>query len=460
MSATDADRPRRRRRSRRRRARSHPPAPAAAGAPATPPPAGAPPAPPVADDSRAPPLAGRAEGRPATAAELPAPESPGLEPSEPEPAAPEVELPSAAPETAFVARVLPPEPERPLPAVRRAIFFDVENTSRPEHVARVLDHLAIDPGAARTELIAVGNWRVIGADTARLLAQRGAQLVHSAPSTGVRDWSDLRIAVSAGVWLAGARPGDRLEIVTDDRAFDAVGDVAATLGVGFRRLSFRALAGTGEGEEPEAAAPARGRDSRRRRRGRRGAARAPAAAPSAPAEPTAAAAEPPAVGAHTAPHDELIHVVRQLISRNAGQPILIDTLANELKARGFRRTPGSPRLITRLRRIRELTVTGRGLIALADGGAVARAEPPAAEAAVAGAEAGEHAPAAEAARVEARAVDARAVEAPAEPAPAEAGAPAEAPAAPAKAPRRRRRSRRGARRRRRAADAPAREAAS
>ena len=49
--------------------------------------------------------------------------------------------------------------------------------------------------------------------------------MHSAPSTGVRDWSDLRIAVAAGIWLAAARPGDVIEIVSDDRAFDAVGDV-------------------------------------------------------------------------------------------------------------------------------------------------------------------------------------------------------------------------------------------
>jgi len=38
--------------------------------------------------------------------------------------------------------------------------------------------------------------------------------------------------------LGGARPGDALEIVSDDRAFDAVGDVASTLGVSFRRLSI------------------------------------------------------------------------------------------------------------------------------------------------------------------------------------------------------------------------------
>ena len=153
-------------------------------------------------------------------------------------------LPLSVPEPALAARVPPPAPAPPLPSGRRAIFFDVENTSRAEHIARVLAHLAVDRAGRRTEFFAVGNWRVIGHDTARLLARHGAALVHSAPSVGVRDWSDLRIAVASGVWLAGARPGDVIEIVSEDRAFDAVGDVAASLGVTFRRLSYRALLGT------------------------------------------------------------------------------------------------------------------------------------------------------------------------------------------------------------------------
>src|SRR5262249_53233305 len=133
------------------------------------------------------------------------------------------------------------------------------------------DHLALDWIDQGTELIAVGNWRVIGHETARILARRGAQLVHSAPSVGVRDWSDLRIAVSAGAWLASTRPGDVLEIVSDDQAFDAVGDVAASLGVSFRRLSYRGLAGllgTAPVASDEASEPSRSR--RRRRGGRRG----------------------------------------------------------------------------------------------------------------------------------------------------------------------------------------------
>ncbi|MBI1734947.1 MAG: hypothetical protein HYR51_07215 [Candidatus Rokubacteria bacterium] len=321
-------------------------------------------------------------------------ELPDVEP-EPERPPDEADVVLASPEPAFASRALPPEPDRPLPSSRRAIFFDVENTSRAEHIARVIDHLAVDRMGKRTEFLAVGNWKVIGADTARLLARHGAQLVHSAPSTGVRDWSDLRIAVSAGVWLAGARPGDVLEVVSDDRAFDAVGDVAASIGIAFRRLSYRALlAARGEvtrteaaaapapshrehARTPAAAAPHATAASGRRRRGRRrpwraAAAAAPAAAPAAPAAAPAPAprvvAEPdgaPAGGeAHTAPHDEIVAVVRDLMHRAPGRGVTLDSLANALKSRGFRRPPGSPRLITRLRRIKELEVSANGLITL------------------------------------------------------------------------------------------------
>ncbi len=221
-------------------------------------------------------------------------------------------VPLATPEREFAARVPPPAPEPPCPTTRRAIFYDVENASQPVHIARVIEHLALDRVGRRTELVAVGNWRVIGHDTARLLARHGAQLVHSAPSTGVKDWSDLRIAVSAGVWLAGARPGDVLEIVSDDRAFDAVGDVAAALGIAFRRLSYRTLTGT--------------------------------------------------------PH-ELVQVVRELAQHSPNGAVLLDTVARALKARGFSRPPGSPRLVTRLRRIKELSVSPTGMIALEEGAA-------------------------------------------------------------------------------------------
>jgi len=65
--------------------------------------------------------------------------------------------------------------------------------------------------------------------------------------------------------------------------------------------------------------------------------------------------------AHTAPHDELIDVVRDLMHTAPGG-VTLDQLANALRERGFRRTPGSPRLITRLKRIRDIDVNRNGLI--------------------------------------------------------------------------------------------------
>ncbi len=275
---------------------------------------------------------------------------------------------TGVPEPGFAARLMPPEPPPARPSRHRGVFFDVENTSRAGDISRVLEHLALDWMGWSTEFTAVGNWRVIGHDTARLLAQHGAALVHSAPSVGVRDWSDLRIAVSAGVWLAGARPGDVIEIVSDDQAFDAVGDVAASLGVTFHRTSYRALAGR---QGAAVAAPAgESRSRRSRRSGWRGRsdrtdrrAPEPQRMPSAPVAAPASASEEP----HTAPHDELVGVVRDLLVTSPGG-VSLDALANALRERGFSRPPGSPRLITRLRRIKQLDVARSGTIRLVEPG--------------------------------------------------------------------------------------------
>ncbi|HUF92085.1 MAG TPA: hypothetical protein VMR23_06890 [Candidatus Limnocylindria bacterium] len=312
---------------------------------------------------------------------LDAPPPPLLLPDPPtEGALPDVPL--SEPERDFAMRVAPPESDRPYPSSRRAIFFDVENTSRVEHIARMIDYLAVDRSGRRTDFVAVGNWRVIGHDTARLLARHGADLVHSAPSVGVRDWSDLRIAVGAGVWLAAARPGDMMEIVSDDRAFDAVGDVAAGLGIAFRRLSYRGLSGATAAREVPLREPEReplrasvpdGRSHRRGRGGRRGW-RGGERSSSAPPRPAPSAPRPAPVPVvaeggeqHTAPHDEIVNVVRDLMNATPSRTVSIDTLANTLKARGFSRPPGSPRLITRLRRIKEIAISRAGLITLTGG---------------------------------------------------------------------------------------------
>src|SRR5262249_62045555 len=71
---------------------------------------------------------------------------------------------------------------------------------------------------------------------------------------------------------AAARPGVLIGIVSADRAFDAVGDVAASLGIEFRRLSYRRLKeGAGEtAAEPEDRPLAMSPSGSRRRRRRRG----------------------------------------------------------------------------------------------------------------------------------------------------------------------------------------------
>ena len=71
---------------------------------------------------------------------------------------------------------------------------------------------------------------------------------------------------------------------------------------------------------------------------------------------------------HTAPHDEIIGLVRELLASAPGG-VSLDALANALRERGFSRPPGSPRLITRLRRIKELDVGRSGTIRLIGNGA-------------------------------------------------------------------------------------------
>jgi hypothetical protein len=66
--------------------------------------------------------------------------------------------------------------------------------------------------------------------------------------------------------------------------------------------------------------------------------------------------------------------VRALIEASPRRSVVIDAVANALKSRGFQRPPGSPRLVTRLRRIRELQVSPSGTITLTENGAVPREE--------------------------------------------------------------------------------------
>jgi hypothetical protein len=249
---------------------------------------------------------------------------------------------------------------------RRAIFVDVENTSSEVDLLRVLDALKIDRATQPTEVTAAGNWKSVGQRLARRLGGLGAQLVHSAPAIGVRDWSDLWIAVAAGCWLGQAEPGDQLDIVSDDRAFDAVGDAAAARGVAFQRISYRTA--------PAIAAPEPAAEPTPRRRSRRGGRRRRSGetqprvhpAPTAAVAHTAKSAALPETHeeAHAASHEQILVVVGRLTGGNPDRWVNLDILANALKAEGFTRPPGSPRLVTRLRKLKDLDVSPNGMVRL------------------------------------------------------------------------------------------------
>ncbi|TMA73261.1 MAG: hypothetical protein E6J72_19825 [Deltaproteobacteria bacterium] len=251
-------------------------------------------------------------------------------------------------------------PAAPRSGPRYAVFIDVENTSSEIDLVRVLEDLNID--RAKTDLTAVGNWRVVGQQLGRMLAQRGAHLVHSAPAPRVPDWSDLWIAVTAGMWLGRAAPGDALDILSDDRAFDAVGDAAARLGVKFRRITYRTA-----GALAERATAEDGGGKRRRRRRRHGeggghAAHAPAAHAhhaQQPAPPLASDEE-----RHAASLDQIRAAIARLTASDPPRGVSLDTLTLALKAEGFQRPPGSPRLVTRLRRIKDVEMLPNGRVRL------------------------------------------------------------------------------------------------
>ncbi|MBI1815940.1 MAG: NYN domain-containing protein [Deltaproteobacteria bacterium] len=274
--------------------------------------------------------------------------------------------------------------KRSLPAAggaRRAIFIDVENTSSEVDLMRVIDALAVDRTVQPTEVTAVGNWKSVAQGLARRLAALGAQLVHSAPATGVRDWSDLWIAVAAGCWLGQSSPGDRLEIISADRAFDAVGDLAAVRGVTFQRLSYKTVAASTTASSTSSSEPRR--HSRRGGRGRR---RPSTAAHTTHAPQSQSASHPvahPAV--HPAPHrprltessiptaqlqeegrsashEQIAAVIGRLAGGDPHRWVNLDVLANALKSEGFTRPPGSPRLVTRLRKLKDIELSPNGMV--------------------------------------------------------------------------------------------------
>ena len=257
-----------------------------------------------------------------------------------------------------------------------------------------------EPGR-RTDFVAVGNWRVIGHDTCPL-ARPPRRPPH--PQRAVRRCARLersqdrrrrrRVAGECARWGTCSRSS------ASDRAFDAVGDVAASLGIDFRRLSHQGITGATEARAPVREAPTESRSSRYRGRSRRRGPWRDRAASGAPApggprrapssrlpssrvaprevEPLAMAptARPPVVQgsprraclADRAPR-------RAHRARARPDAALAGAAADARHARQCAQVArlqpppqGSPGLITRLRRIKEIALSRAGVITLVGGG--------------------------------------------------------------------------------------------
>ena len=232
------------------------------------------------------------------------------------------------PEPRFASRVLPPEADRPFRHVpARHLLRRREREPAGAHRARDRAPRGRSDGAPHR----LRGRRQLAGDRPRHRAPARAARRAPHPQRAVGRRARLerspdrrrRRRVARGR-AAGRRARDHL----DDRAFDAVGDVAASLGIEFRRLSHqahqrvrrrrarrsrrrraasrsRAIAAAADGAVRGAAAGLRrARAGERARASSRGGRRRAASADRAPA-PRAAA---PARGSaeHTAPHDELI----------------------------------------------------------------------------------------------------------------------------------------------------------
>ena len=153
------------------------------------------------------------------------------------------------------------------PTARHLLVVDVDESSGVDEIARLLADLEPRILRADTELLAVGDWRALVDEAAALLVRRGVRLVPSAPHLDRGSRRGVPIAVAIGLWLSGSAPGAALEILSEDHAFDTVGEVATSRGAIFRRLPWpQSVARSGAAGGQPTRDQARPKSRRRRRR--------------------------------------------------------------------------------------------------------------------------------------------------------------------------------------------------
>jgi hypothetical protein len=81
---------------------------------------------------------------------------------------------------------------------------------------------------------------------------------------------------------------------------------------------------------------------------------------------------------HGASHEQIVRTIGRLTERAPERGVNLDLLINALKAEGFGRPPGSPRLVTRLRKMKDVIVSPTGMVRLVPGTIVVPSGQPAA----------------------------------------------------------------------------------
>jgi hypothetical protein len=68
---------------------------------------------------------------------------------------------------------------------------------------------------------------------------------------------------------------------------------------------------------------------------------------------------------HGASQEHILATIRRLTGGDPSRWVNLDIVATALKAEGFTRPPGSPRLVVRLRRMKDVVVQPNGMVRLA-----------------------------------------------------------------------------------------------
>jgi hypothetical protein len=106
----------------------------------------------------------------------------------------------------------------------------------------------------------------------------------------------------------------------------------------------------------------------------------PSAAPARPARVAPSRVAPPRVATavseeerHGASQEQLQQVIARLAAADPSRTVTLDALTVALKAAGFQRPPGSSRLVTRLRRMKDIEVLPNGKVRMSTGAEAAPA---------------------------------------------------------------------------------------